>query len=389
MKWFDSMASTMADALKQIKEILMADQPGPMHIATRIGLLVYLLVSSALFLYFLYGLWAAVPAPIAQQPVDPPDLTGQAGPKDGTPQIVQIDPERFMVGANRPTVRIFGHNFKDASQARFDDAVRQTRHINQHELVVALGNSDDENPGAIVVSVANKDQKSNEVTLLVESRGETTGTWKIFYWTKTLSQELRLLLLVIFTGAFGACIMALRSLADYRGQRKLTNNWTIHYVVRPTSGAGVAFVFYLVIRGGFMAGTDVDIGASAPFGIVAVAALAGMFSEKAFNKLGEVFNAMFKADDRGEGLGALAIETITLPDAETAKAYSQQLNASGGKPPYKWSVANNPSWLQLDANTGKLSVSSGTTTQPKANFTVTVTDDDGTTASLTLTLAVK
>jgi hypothetical protein len=303
-------------------------------------------------LYFVYGLWAAAPAPMAQPSVKPPDLTGQTGPADKAPQIVQIAPERFTIGADRPTMRIFGHNFNDASQVRLDDVARQTRYINQHELVVALGTSDFENPGAIVVSVANGDQTSKAVTLLVESAGETTGAWKIFWWTRTISNEPRLLLLVIFAGAFGASIMALRSLADYRGLRKLMNAWTIHYLVRPPSGAGVAFVFYLVIRGGFMAGTDADIGASTPFGVVAVAALAGMFSETAFVKLREVFNTMFKtekADDRTEGLGALAIEAITLPDARSGQPYSQQLKANGGKSPYTWSVANQPSWLQLDA----------------------------------------
>ena len=368
----------------------MADQPGPMHKATRIILLVYLLISSALFLYFVFGLWAAAPAPIAQPAVEPPDLTEQAGPADNVPQIVQIAPERLTIGADRPTVRIFGHNFDDASQVRLDDVARQTRHINQHELVAALGTSDFENPGVIVMSVVNGEQTSNAVTLLVELPGATTGAWKIFWWTRTLSNEPRLLLLVIFAGAFGASIMALRSLADYRGQRKLVNTWTIHYVVRSPSGAGVAFVFYLVIRGGFMAGTDVDIGASTPFGIVAVAALAGMFSETAFVKLREVFNTMFKtekSDDRTEGLGALAIEAITLPDAQKGEPYSQQLNANGGKPPYTWSVANQPSWLQLDAKTGELT-GDPPGVAPKASFDVKVTDTDGTTASLTLALEV-
>jgi len=378
----------MADAWKRTKEILMADQPGPMHKATRIGLLLYLLVLSALFLYFVYGLWAAAPAPITQPSVSPPDLKEKSGPANDVPQIVQITPERFLIGAGRPTVRIFGYNFDNASQVRLDDAARQTRYINQHELVVTLGASDFDTPGAIVVSVANGDKKSNAVTLLVESPGEATGAWKIFWGTRTLANEPRLLLLVIFAGAFGASIMALRSLADYRGQGKLTNNWTMHYAVRPPTGAGVAFVFYLVIRGGFMAGADVDIGASTPFGVVAVAALAGMFSEKAFNKLCEVFNAMFKADERSEGLQDLAIEAVPLPKTTAGQKYRHKLNAKGGKSPYTWSGTNLPTWLNLDDKTGELS-GDAPASPVKEKFTVTVSDADGATATLAFDLEVK
>ena len=364
----------------------MADQPGPMHKATRITLLLYLLVSSALSLYFVYSLWAATPAPITQPSMEPPNLTGQDGPAGKVPQIVQIIPERLVIGVGRPTVRIFGHNFDAASQVYLDDVAHQTRHISKHELVVALSAFDFENPGAIVVTVSNGDQTSNAVTLVIESPAEVAGVWKIFWWTWTLSNELRLLLLVIFAGSFGARIMALRSLADYRGQRKLTNNWTIHYIVRLPSGAGVALVFYLVIRGGFMAGTDIDISASTPFGIVAVAALAGMFSEKAFNKLAEVFNAMFKADERAEGLKALSLDAITPSDAQKGQKYSHQLKASGGTPPYTWSVVNKPAWLNLDANTGELS---GTPSNAgRESFDVIVTDADGTAASLKLNIKV-
>lgn len=295
----------------------MADEPQSMSKWTSTSILGYLLLSTALFLYLAYGLWGAVTAPIDLSPVEEPNLTGQAGPADGSPAIVQIDPEKVVIGIGRPTVRLFGHNFDDASRVRFDGVPRVTRLIDPNQLVVTLVASDYTAPGTIVVSVTQRGQTSNAATLSVGSSGEVAGVWQIFAWPVAISQEERLLLLVIFTGAFGASLMALRSLADYRGERKLTANWTIHYVVRPPLGAGVAFVFYLIIRGGFMAGTDVDVGASTPFGIVAVATLAGMYSEMAINKLREVFKSMFKADDpRTEGLEDLAIEATSLQDAK-------------------------------------------------------------------------
>lgn len=70
---------------------------------------------------------------------------------------------------------------------------------------------------------------------------------------------------------------------------------------------------------------------------------------------------------------ALAITTTTLPDATEGKAYSQQLQASGGVPPYTWSIATGalPSGISLSSS-GLLS-GTPTVTGP-FNFTAQVTD---------------
>jgi len=370
----------------------MAHQDGskPMSRITLILILGYLVLSSALLLYLTYGIWGAVPHTIPQNPVAEPDLPEQARPKDGSPQIKLIDPERVMIATNRVTLRIFGYNFKQSSQVQFDGVPRRVDFISQNQLVVALVNSDFAAPGTIVVNVTNDDQTSNAKIILVESPSEAAGTWKFFGWTCQISQALRLLLLATFIGAFGASIMALQSVADYRGRNKLTDNWLIFYVVRPPVGGGVAFVFYLVIRGGFLAGTDIDAGASTPFGIVAVSALVGMFSDKAILKLNEVFLTLFKAeDDRGGKLAGLAIDSTMLPDANTGASYSQQLTAHGGKPPYKWSAVQPlPAGLNLDPDTGRLS-GTPTAITPKTAYTFTVTDAGGATATADLELEVK
>jgi hypothetical protein len=58
----------------------------------------------------------------------------------------------------------------------------------------------------------------------------------------------------------------------------------------------------------------------------------------------------------------------TLPDANVNTLYNRTLLASGGTPPYTWSVSPAlPTWLQLDAATGTLS---GT---PTATATITRT----------------
>jgi Putative Ig domain len=70
---------------------------------------------------------------------------------------------------------------------------------------------------------------------------------------------------------------------------------------------------------------------------------------------------------------ALVITTTTVPDATENKAYSFQLTASGGVPPYTWSVFSGtlPSGITLSSS-GLLS---GTATVTGAfNFTAQVTD---------------
>ena len=291
-----------------------------------------------------------------------------------------------MLGTRRPTIRIIGFNFDDQSEVRFDGKTRQAEFVNSNQLVVTLFVSDFSAPGTITVDVVKGTQISNSESLSVAPLGKATGVWALVSWQIPVSMEIRVFLLVIFMGAVGASIMALQSLADYRGQRKLTKSWTIFYVVRPPLGGLIALVFYLVIRGGFMAGTEVDMSASTPFGIIAVAALVGMFSDKAILKLNEIFTSMFKsADEREEKLGGPVI--VMLPDGTVGADYDAQLKATGGKPPYTWcAITPLPAGLILGSD-GKIS-GKPTAETAKTEYTFEVTDMDGAKARIELDMTV-
>jgi hypothetical protein len=107
--------------------------------------------------------------------------------------------------------------------------------------------------------------------------------------------ELKLFVLVLLAGALGSFVHTTRSFVDFRGNRRLRPSWSWWYVLQPFTGASLAMVVYLVIRGGLFAAAS-GTAALNPWGLVAVAALVGLFSKQATNKLDELFSTMFRTD---------------------------------------------------------------------------------------------
>jgi hypothetical protein len=86
---------------------------------------------------------------------------------------------------------------------------------------------------------------------------------------------------------------------------------------------------------------------------------------------------------------ALTLGPATLPDPANGTAYSQTLVASGGVGPYAFAVTAGalPPGLTLNPATGEIS---GTPTAAGPfSFTITVTDDNGSTASVAYTVTVQ
>ncbi|WP_348261649.1 putative Ig domain-containing protein [Telmatobacter sp. DSM 110680] len=90
----------------------------------------------------------------------------------------------------------------------------------------------------------------------------------------------------------------------------------------------------------------------------------------------------------------LAITTTTLPNGTVNAAYSAPLQASGGTPPYAWTVATGstlPNWLTLGGSGTNWTLSGTPTTAAIAAFSLTVSDSSvpsqSQTQALTLTVA--
>ena len=105
--------------------------------------------------------------------------------------------------------------------------------------------------------------------------------------------EVRLILIVVLTGALGSYIHIASSFADFVGNRRLARSWVPWYCLRPCTGAVLALLFYFCMRGGVL-NPEADFERINLFGILAIAGLAGLFSKQALDKLEEVFTTMFK-----------------------------------------------------------------------------------------------
>ncbi|MGA7684925.1 MAG: putative Ig domain-containing protein [Terriglobales bacterium] len=86
--------------------------------------------------------------------------------------------------------------------------------------------------------------------------------------------------------------------------------------------------------------------------------------------------------------GALTITTTTLPSGTDGSSYNATVTASGGLPPYSWSVSAGslPNGLNLNSNTGQIS---GTPTATGTfNFTVEVADSETPAANANANLSI-
>lgn len=154
-----------------------------------------------------------------------------------------------------------------------------------------------------------------------------TGTARVLFWTwHTPSPDALYLVAVLVIGALGASVHALTSFSTYVGNRAFTPSWRWWYVVRLPVGSVLAVILYFVLRGGLLSvGTGAD--AISPYGIGAVAGLAGMFSKQAIDKLDEVFRTLFatskggdasREDKLGEGVTVTGATPSSLPVRSTA-----------------------------------------------------------------------
>ena len=356
-------------------------------------LVVYLVLFTLATTYAVQTLWQADPQLPMQVPPGEPTC-GDVKP-DAGPVIKDLDPAKLMIGTERTDILVLGCNFVDGDRVSFGSEIRLPNRVDDKHLKVSLATADFRSPGTMQLKVvpAAPAQPSNAVPLTIDSATRQTAKWQFLWWSPVISEDLRLLLLVLFAGTLGSCVYALKSIGDFIGTRILNESWFTYYFIQPFEGAGVATIFYFLIRGGFLAGTSADLKSVNPFGLCAVAALVGVFSDLAFMKLREIFNTLFKPDDaRNDKISDAALSITAkspLPDAVQNTPYTQTLQLDGGKKPFEWeAVTPLPDGLSLDKKQGILS-GMPTAVTARKKYTFKVTDSVNNSATADLELEVK
>jgi len=151
----------------------------------------------------------------------------------------------------------------------------------------------------------------------------------IFFGWQVVWGETRLLLIVMLCGFLGSLIYSLRSFFWYTGNRNLVISWLALYALTPIVGAMLAVVFYLVLRGGLFSSAT-TLSDTSPFGFAAVAALVGMFTNQAAEKLRTVFETlMMKAQTGKDPASRTAPVLATVVPSNVPHAQNAALTLTG------------------------------------------------------------
>lgn len=343
-------------------------------------LTVYLVAMALLSFHMVFALWSAEPQVEAGR-IPQPDCGGAAGPA-----FTEVYPARVTAGAAQE-IWIAGCGFTDKTQVKINAAAFHPLLVDASHIRVGLAATDFPSPGSAVVTLENDALPFGSRVLSILP---AAVLWRPFGSAPVpIGQEARILLLVVFVGALGSTIYAMKSMANYRGDHTLQESWFMYYTVQPVEGAGIAFLFYLVIRAGFITGAGADLKTANLFGICAMAGLAGTFSDMAFRKLREVFETLFKPRDNRGGKAGARITTTALADATAGQAYSASIAASGGTAPLTWSVNPAlPAGLTLDAATGAVTGTPAASLS-KTAYEFTVTDSAATPVSTHVSLELE
>lgn len=125
-----------------------------------------------------------------------------------------------------------------------------------------------------------------------------------YYLVKDLLDLNILVLMLVAAGGFlGNMIYVATSFTTFVGSDKFNRNWLLWYFVKPFTAAALALGLYFVFRGGFL-NYAADASGINLYGVITIAILAGLFTDKATLKLKEVFEVIFtlKKDDRPDPL---------------------------------------------------------------------------------------
>ena len=138
-----------------------------------------------------------------------------------------------------------------------------------------------------------------------------TAKFSYFNWQMSLTRDQQFFVIVALAGVIGAMLHGLRSLSTYIGELYLFRSWIPYYLLLPLVGGILATIVYLVLRAGLLPGAS-SSSQPDPYGISAIAALVGLFSAQAAEKLKAVFETLFtKVEPGSRSVTDTAMPSIT------------------------------------------------------------------------------
>ena len=245
-----------------------------------------------------------------------------------TPFITDVKSQSIIGNSPDMWLTVHGDNFTNKSEVLLNGGPAFT-HPRSEKLLLAQYSPADIVKGGLTVQVRDAGVVSNYARVSLAPK-PIVPLNVLYFWRPWINREMQLLLIVLFAGALGSYIHLLKSATTFIGNGTMKGSWFWWYISGPFVGMAMAMIFYAVLRGGFLAGTPADEKVVNPFGVLAIGALVGMFTDKAALKLAEVFETLFRAgDQRGGKLHAPLIQKLEPSKIRVGETNPQTIKVTG------------------------------------------------------------
>ncbi|HLG16420.1 MAG TPA: IPT/TIG domain-containing protein [Blastocatellia bacterium] len=223
---------------------------------------------------------------------------------DSPPTVTTVTPNSGTIHGNTQ-VKILGTNFIKDAKVSFGGTLSESAVVDSITSITAR--LPEHTAGKVDVVVINGD---DQVAIKSEA----------FTYNCPVQPGSCAFLMVLCAGALGGALHAMRSLGNFVGSRDLKRSWKLYYVMLPWTGGMIAVVFYLIIGAGFLSPESTSSDSTAI--VVGLAAVVGLFSEAAMEKLKKIAEALLTSPEkRPDQIGEIPVpklERLTPDKGKTA-----------------------------------------------------------------------
>jgi hypothetical protein len=273
----------------------------------------------------------STPTPQVQQAANQQgatDTTTATPTPSPAPLITDVKTQSIISNSPDMWLAVYGDNFSNKSEIHLNGGLAFT-HPRTAKLLLAKFSPAELLSGGLTVQVKDANGSSNIARVTPSAKPKVP--LNVFYLGRPyINREMQLLLIILFAGALGSYIHLVKSATTFIGNGTMKGSWFWWYISGPFVGMAMALIFYAVLRGGFLAGTPADENVVNPFGVLAIGALVGMFTDKAALKLAEVFDTLFKSGDaRGGKLHAPLITKLEPNKIRVGESKQRTIKVTG------------------------------------------------------------